>query len=115
MTFSMNQPVNLSRSTLPSDVEWETDLSGGTNVECVDCGYNEQECWENGGVTDYVWDYSADRRGFGIWVHAECKACGRVEVFEDSGGNDSGYARDPRDYDRRHRDAHAEWKRRNAT
>ena len=58
-----------------------------------------------------IWSYEADNEGIGIWVKATCKGCGRVEIFTTSGGKASGYARELRDLDRKHRDEHGLWLR----
>ena len=102
--------VNLSRHHQPpTDLIFTPVKSGGVNVTCLDCGLDQEKVWDEGGIGAFVWEYESDGRGVALWVRATCKGCGRVELFEDSGGDASGYARDPRDYDRKHDTNHRLW------
>ena len=105
------EPVNLvaANHPIPDDVIYTPVKAGGTNVPCLDCGLHEHAVWDEHGVHAHVWSYASDRRGHWIWVQATCNRCGRVEVFRDTGGDASGYARDPRDYDRKHDTNHRLW------
>lgn len=105
------EPVNLvaAHHSIPDDVVYAPVKAGGTNVRCLDCGLDQESVWDEHGVHAHVWSYASDRRGHWIWVQATCNRCGRVEVFRDTGGDASGYARDPRDYDRKHETNHRLW------
>ena len=93
---------------LPPEVVFKPIEATGSHVTCLDCGRD----WEAAMDEDSsIWSYEADNEGISIWVKATCKGCGRVEIFTTSGGKASGYARELRDLDRKHRDEHGLWLR----
>lgn len=107
----MREHINLSlHHDIPEDVVFVSADAGGTNVTCPECGLHQEAVWDEHGMHAHVWSYASDRRGHWVWVQATCNGCGRIEVFRESGGDASGYARDPRDYDRKHDTNHRLWK-----
>ena len=94
--------VSLGEPVIPADVEFTSVDVGGVKVTCPECGLSCEAVWDEHGVHAYVWSYASDRRGHWVWVQATCNGCGRVEVFRTTGGDASGYPREPRDYDRKH-------------
>ena len=100
--------THLFNIDLPPEVTFQSGEASGSNVTCLDCGLD----WETAEDEDStVWSYAVDNEGIGVWVKATCNGCGRVEIFTTPGGKASGYARELRDLDRKHREMHGEWRR----
>ena len=98
--MSKQATVNLEVMDPSESVEWTPIAEGGSMVDCSGCGLDWLEARRG-----KVRAYAVDARGFGIWVRATCNSCGRVEIFECSGGDKAPLRREFRDLDRKHRDA----------
>lgn len=99
--------VRLTTTPMPSEVAFRKTGAGGSKVDCLDCG---REWLTAARDRAEVWTYEADNEGGDIWVRATCLDCGRVEVFETTGGKLMPNQRSFQDLDRKHRDAHGAWK-----
>jgi ribosomal protein S27E len=100
--------THLFNIDLPPEVMFQSGKASGSNVTCLDCGLDWEAAWDD---DSEVWAYEVDNEGIGVWVKATCNGCGRVEIFTTPGGKASGYVRELRDLDRKHREMHGLWLR----